>query len=207
MIRLRAFSLFASCFIASAVMANPAQQAFEQFVQTVSAAKGQFSQYTVGPQGKTNLAQTGDFAFARPGQFRWDIREPYAQLVLSDGVNVYQYDPDLSQVSVRAAGAAMGSSPAAILFGKGDMTQAFKVTPLPDQDGLSWFRAVPRQPESGLNQLDIGMRAGNPARLLLLDGFGQTTQIELSNIRAQSSFPPDTFQFKAPPKTDVIKLD
>ena len=188
-------------------MANPAQQAFEQFVQTVSAAKGQFSQYTVGPQGKTNLAQTGDFAFARPGQFRWDIREPYAQLVLSDGVNVFQYDPDLSQVSVRAAGAAMGSSPAAILFGTGDMTQAFEVTPLPDQDGLSWFRAVPRQPESGLNQLDIGMRAGNPARLLLLDGFGQTTQIDLSNIRAQSSFPQDTFQFKAPPKTDVIKLD
>ena len=154
MIRLRAFSLFASCFIASAVMANPAQQAFEQFVQTVSAAKGQFSQYTVGPPG-----------------------------------------------------AAMGSSPAAILFGTGDMTQAFEVTPLPDQDGLSWFRAVPRQPESGLNKLDIGMRAGNPARLLLLDGFGQTTQIDLSNIRAQSSFPPDTFQFKAPPKTDVIKLD
>ena len=93
----------------------------------------------MGPQGKTNLAQTGDFAFARPGQFRWDIREPYAQLVLSDGVNVFQYDPDLSQVSVRAAGAAMGSSPAAILFGTGDMTQAFEVTPLPDQDGLSWF--------------------------------------------------------------------
>jgi outer membrane lipoprotein carrier protein len=207
MIRLRVFSLLASCFIASAVMANPAQQAFEAFVRTVSAAKGQFSQYTVGPQGETNLAQTGDFAFARPGQFRWDIREPYAQLVLSDGVNVYQYDPDLSQVSVRAAGAAMGSSPAAILFGTDGMTQAFEITPLPDQDGLSWFRAVPRQPDSGLNQLDIGMRAGNPARLLLRDGFGQTTQIDLSNIRAQSSFAQGTFQFKAPPNTDVIKLD
>ncbi len=207
MIRLRVFSLLAWCFIASASMANPAQQAFERFVQTVSAAKGQFSQYTVGSQGETNLAQTGDFAFARPGQFRWDIREPYAQLVLSDGVNVYQYDPDLSQVSVRAAGAAMGSSPAAILFGTGDMSQAFEITPLPDQDGLAWFRAVPHQPDSGLNQLDIGMRAGNPARLLLLDGFGQVTQIDLSNIRAQSSFPRDTFEFKAPPNTDVIKLD
>lgn len=207
MFRFHAFSLLASCFIASAALANPAQQAFEQFVQTVSAAKGQFSQYTVGPQGETQLAQTGDFAFARPGQFRWDIRKPYAQLVLSDGINVFQYDPDLSQVSVRAAGAAMGSSPAAILFGTGDINQAFEITPLPDQDGLSWFRAVPRQPDSGLNQLDIGMRAGNPARLLLLDGFGQTTQIDLSNIRAQSSFPSSTFQFQAPPNTDVIRLD
>jgi outer membrane lipoprotein-sorting protein len=42
---------------------------------------------------------------------------------------------------------------------------------------------------------------------LLLDGFGQTTQIDLSNIRAQSSFPAETFRFKAPPNTDVVTLD
>lgn len=207
MIELRALFLVISCFVAGSALASPAQQAFEQFVQNVSAAQGQFTQYTVGPQGETHLAQKGDFAFSRPGQFRWDIREPYAQLVVSDGVSVYQHDPDLNQVSVRAAGAAMGSSPAAILFGTGNMAQAFEVSARPDKDGLTWFRAVPRQPDSGLSQLDIGMRAGNPARLLLLDGFGQTTQIDLSNIRAQSSFPSDTFRFQAPPNTDVVNLD
>lgn len=200
-------ALMVSSLWSGATQANPAQQAFEQFVQTVSAARGQFSQYTVGPEGQTSLAQSGDFSFARPGQFRWDILEPYAQLVLSDGQNVYQYDPDLSQVSVRSAAAAIGSSPAAILFGTSDMAQAFEISSLPDRDGLSWFRATPRQSDSGLNQIDIGMRAGNPARLLLVDGFGQTTQIDLTNIRAQSSFPKDTFQFKAPPNTDVVRLD
>jgi outer membrane lipoprotein carrier protein len=206
MMRAKSF-LLAACLLGSVAMANPAQQAFEQFVQTVPAAKGLFTQYTVGPEGQTSLAQSGDFSFARPGQFRWDIREPYAQLVLSDGLNVYQYDPDLSQVSVRSAAAAMGGSPAAILFGTGDINQAFVVSPLPDSDGLSWFRAVPRQPDSGLSQLDIGMQAGNPARLLLLDGFGQTTRIDLSGIRAQASFPKNTFRFQAPPNTDIVKVD
>lgn len=186
---------------------NRALEAFNRFVQTVSAAKGEFSQYTVGPQGVTALAQSGEFAFARPGKFRWDISKPYAQLVVSNGSSIYQYDPDLNQVSVRTAAAAIGSSPAAILFGTGEIEDAFVISPLPYSDGLSWFRAEPKQPDSGLSQVDIGMQAGNPARLLLLDGFGQTTRIDLSKIRAQSSFTASTFEFEAPPDTDVVRID
>ncbi len=186
---------------------NRALDAFNRFVKIVSAAKGSFSQYTVGPQGETALAQSGDFAFARPDKFRWDIRQPYEQLVMSDGQRIYQYDPDLSQVSVRTAAAAMASSPAAILFGTGEIEAAFDISPLPDRDGLMWFRAEPKQPDAGLSQLDIGMREGNPARLLLLDGFGQTTRIDLSDIRAQSAFPDKTFVFEVPPDTDVVRLD
>jgi len=198
-----------SCLVVSPLAAaeNRALDAFNIFVKTVSAAKGSFSQYTVGPQGETALAQSGEFAFARPGQFRWDIRQPYAQLVVSDGSTIHQYDPDLNQVSVRTAAAAIGSSPAAILFGTGEIEDAFEVSPLPDRDGLTWFRAEPKQPDAGLSQVDIGMQAGRPARLLLLDGFAQTTRIDLFDIRAQSSFPSDTFIFEAPPGTDVVRLD
>lgn len=190
-----------------AAQENSALVSFNRFVQTVSAAKGEFSQYTVGPEGETALAQSGEFAFARPGKFRWDIRKPYSQLVVSDGKSIYQYDPDLSQVSVRTADAAIGSSPAAILFGTGDIKSAFDVSALPDEDGFSWFRAEPKQPDSGLSQVDIGMKEGNPARLLLLDGFGQTTRIDLAKIRAQSSFPASTFEFEAPPDTDIVRID
>ena len=190
-----------------AAQENRALDAFNRFVNIVSAAKGDFSQYTVGPQGETALAQSGDFAFARPGKFRWDIRQPYEQLVMSDGKSIYQYDPDLNQVSIRTAAAAMGSSPAAILFGTGEIEEAFEVSALPDSEGMTWFRAVPRQPDAGLSQLDIGMREGNPTRLLLVDGFGQTTRIDLSGIRAQSAFPAKTFVFEVPPDTDAVRLD
>ena len=179
---------------------------FETFVQTVPAARGTFKQFTVADGGQTSRAQTGTYAFARPGKFRWDTEQPYPQQVASDGKTLYQYDPDLQQLTVRALDQSIGSSPAAILFGQGQLQDAFEVSVLPDADGMSWLRAVPRQPDAGLTQLDIGMQQGRPSRLILVDGFGQTTQVDLLSLRAQSEFGTNAFEIQAPPGTDVIRM-
>lgn len=186
--------------------ANQAIEQFEQFVQTVPAARGTFEQYTVGPDGQTGKAQSGVFAFDRPGKFRWDIQAPYPQQVASDGRTLYQHDPDLQQLTVRALDQSIGSSPAAILFGQGKLGDAFEVSGLPDEDGMAWLRAVPKRPDAGLTQVDIGMRQGRPARLLLVDGFGQTTRVDLLTLRAQSEFGAKEFVIEPPPGTDVIRM-
>ena len=190
----------------SLAMANPAADQFRQFVATFSAATGQFEQYTVTEQGQATKAQSGRFAFERPGKFRWEVEQPYAQLIVSNGKLVFQYDPDLSQATVRPVKQSVGSSPAAILFGDVSIDDAFEIEALPDQDGMEWLRAIPEQPDSGLNRVDIGMFEGKPARLLLRDGFGQTTRIDLSRIRAQSGFTSGTFEFSPPPGTDVVRV-
>lgn len=209
-LRIRRFLATAMLLLLSSfsggVMAADAWQQFREFAATFRAATGKFVQYTVGSQGQTQMAQQGAFSFQRPGQFRWDVQQPYSQLVLSSGKLLYQYDPDLRQVTVRPVGASIGSSPAAILFGDADLEESFRVQAIPDQDGMAWFRAIPHQPDAGLNQLDIGMSQGKPARLLLRDSFGQTTRIDLSDLRAQSEFPAGTFRFDPPPGTDVVKL-
>ena len=188
------------------VLASQAIEQFERFVQTVPAARGTFKQFTVGPDGRTGRAQTGAFAFDRPGKFRWDIETPYPQQVASDGRTLYQHDPDLQQLSIRALDQSIGSSPAAILFGEGKLQDAFDVSDLPDDAGMAWLRAVPKRPDAGLTQVDIGMREGRPARLLLVDGFGQTTQVELLTLRAQSEFGPKEFVIEPPVGTDVVRV-
>lgn len=193
------------------MLAAPAQSAqaieqFEQFVQTVPAARGTFKQFTVTPDGQTSRAQTGVFAFDRPGKFRWDIQTPYPQQVASDGVTLYQHDPDLQQLTLRALDQSIGSSPAAILFGQGQLQSAFDISELPNDDGMVWLRAVPKRPDAGLTQVDIGMREGRPARLLLVDGFGQTTRVDLLTLRAQSEFGANEFVIEPPPDTDVIRM-
>ena len=189
------------------VMANPAIEQFETFVRTVPAAAGTFLQSTVGPDGQPSRQQQGRFSFARPGKFRWDIDKPFVQQVVSDGKTLFQYDPDLLQMTVRALGSSIGSSPAAILFGQGDLDDSFEIKPLPDADGMYWLRATPRQPDSGLSQVDIGLMQGRPARMLLLDGFGQTTRVDLLTIRAQSGFAPGEFKIDPPVGTDVVRIE
>lgn len=177
-----------------------------QFVDKVASATGSFTQQTTGQQGRGKPQQDGQFAFQRPGKFRWDVKQPYEQLVVSDGATVYQYDPDLAQVTQRTVDKSIGASPAAILFGSGSLDASFTISALPDNDGLQWLRAKPRSADAGFTYVDIGFRNDLPARLQLLDSFGQTTRIDLSNIKSNPSLPAAEFKFVPPKGVDVVKM-
>jgi outer membrane lipoprotein carrier protein len=191
---------------APAAWAADARTQLKAFVATVQSAAGSFAQSTLNPQNRPQPPPRGEFAFQRPGKFDWRVTQPYAQRIVSDGKQVFQHDPDLNQVTVRQVDQAIGASPAAILFGSGNLEQAFDVTLLPDRDGLQWLRAKPRTGDAGFAQVDIGMKDISPARIELLDAFGQTTRVELSNIQPNPALPPAAFQFTPPPGADVVKM-
>jgi outer membrane lipoprotein carrier protein len=189
-----------------AAIAADAQTQLKSFVANVNSATGKFTQATTGAQGATQRAQRGEFAFQRPGKFKWAVKQPYEQLVVSDGQQLFQYDPDLAQVTVRQVDQAIGTSPAAILFGSGNLEEAFEVAPLPARDGLEWLRAKPRSADAGFAQVDIGMQNNLPARVELLDSFGQTTRVDLSDIHSNPSLPGSEFSFTPPSGVDVVKM-
>ncbi len=177
-----------------------------QFVAKVASATGAFTQQTLSSQGQSKPPQSGVFSFQRPGHFKWQVQKPYAQLIVSDGTKVLQYDPDLSQVTERTVDKAIGASPAAILFGSGSLDDAFIVSAQPDRDGLQWLRAVPRDTGAEFAYADIGFKNDMPARLELKDSFGQTTRIDLSHIVANPKLPANEFKFVPPKGTDVVKM-
>ncbi len=194
------------CLSSQALYAQSASDQLRSFVQAVQSATGNFSQFTVGPQGQTKPAQTGRFSFRRPGQFNWEVLKPYAQQIVSDGQQIYQYDPDLNQVSVRKVDQAIGASPAAILFGSGALDQAFNVSVRPDKDGLAWLRAIPRTGDAGFVHVDIGFQDGLPAHVVLLDAFGQTTHVKLSGLLRNPGLGAEAFKFVPPQGADVVRM-
>jgi outer membrane lipoprotein carrier protein len=201
---LTCFLVFSNSIVWAAAPTSIEQ--LKSFGVQVTAAEGTFTQRTLGAQGQTAPDQAGTFIFERPGRFLWQVTQPYEQLILTDGKDLYQYDPDLSQVTVRSVGNSLGDSPAAVLFGNGQIDDLFTLSPLPDQEGLAWLRAVPKQPDSGLRQIDMGLRDGLPVKLLLKDGFGQMTQVDITTLKPKTSLPADTFKFELPPHTDLVRL-
>lgn len=178
-----------------------------QFIQNVTSATGQFSQNTVTDNGQeAGGGQHGTFSFERPGKFKWNVAQPYEQLTLSDGKHLYQYDPDLAQVIVRSIDESVGTSPAAILFGSGQLDDSFTVSALPESDGLSWLRAEPRSPDAGFAHVDIAFQNAMPVRLLLLDSFGQTSRIDLKNMVPNPALASDEFIFTPPDGVDVVEM-
>ena len=187
-------------------MAADARTQLQQFVADVQSATGNFTQQVADDSGQLRPAQEGEFAFERPGKFRWETLRPYAQLVVSDGNVLRQYDPDLAQVTERPVGDSIGASPAAILFGSGSLEEAFELSSLPNRDGLVWLRAKPRSGAAGFAYVDIGFSEGMPRRLELLDSFGQTTRIGLSDIAANPKLASDIFDFEVPADVDVVRM-
>lgn len=192
--------------VTAVAWADTASIQLRSFVKNVQAATGDFSQQVFGAQGEPQAMQQGEFAFHRQGQFRWEVLQPYEQLVLSDGQFVYQYDPDLLQVTQRNVDEAIGTSPAAILFGSRRIDDAFNLTDLPEKEGMQWLRAQPRSSDAGFEYVDIGFKDSLPARLELRDTFGQTTRIELDNIQSQDSIPAERFHFVVPEEVDLVRM-
>lgn len=182
-----------------------AKQQLRDFVKNIKSATGQFAQQNSGSvQGQNS--QSGTFSFERPGKFVWNITKPYEQKIISDGQKVYQYDPDLAQVTIRNTQDSLGASPASILFGNSDLDDSFTVEVLPESDGMVWLRATPKVADQGMNYMDIAFANNLPAELRIRDSFGQTTIIKLRSFNANAKIPASEFSFTAPAGVDVVNM-
>ncbi|MGB7301697.1 MAG: outer membrane lipoprotein carrier protein LolA [Burkholderiaceae bacterium] len=174
-----------------------------KFVLVTKAATGRFSQQMDG--GKPADASQGRFAFARPGRFRWEVTDPYPQLLVADGQDVYFHDPDLNQVTVRPMAGALGATPAAILFGTGELDDSFELTDLGLVDGANWLQATPKVREAGFEQIRIGFQDNIPVAMEVLDAFNRTTRFVFSDMVRNPILAASEFEFSIPEGADVVR--
>ncbi|QYF93714.1 outer membrane lipoprotein chaperone LolA [Massilia sp. PAMC28688] len=180
---------------------------FKSFVAGTKAARGEFTQHQVKKSntGKAVQPSTGTFVFARPGKFIWTYVKPYEQLLQADGDQLYIYDKDLNQVTVKKLGDALGSSPAAILFGSNDLEKNFALTDAGARGGMEWLNATPKAKDSQFQQISIGMKNGAPAAMELRDAFGQTSILTFTKFERNPALGAEQFKFVVPKGADVFK--
>lgn len=175
-----------------------------QFVDHAKSAQGEFEQTVTSASGRKPQQASGTFVFSRPGKFRWSYDKPYAQLLVSDGDKLWSWDRDLNQVTVKRLGDALGSTPAAILAGSGDLDRDFDLKEAGSSAGLDWVLATPKQAETSFASIRLGLSGGQLKRMELQDNFGQTTLIVFTSLVANARPDPSLFRFLPPPGADVI---
>ena len=199
---------------AGAADADPANglAQLRSFVEGTRAAQGEFTQRTQRTPGGDGSAAagagrsaSGRFAFARPGRFRWEVLRPEEQLIVSDGKQVWFYDRDLEQVTIRPMGDAIGASPAAILFGSDAIERDFAVRDAGVRDGVGWIEATPHRRDAGFELIRIGLRNGLPVAMEIRDAFGQQTRLSFESVRRDPQPDLNRFRFVPPPGVDVLR--
>jgi len=195
----------AAAMLALSITASAsALEQFKTFVSGTKSAKGEFSQQQVRSNpGKVAPVSTGTFVFARPGKFVWTYQKPYEQLLQADGDTLYIFDKDLNQVTTRKLGSALGSSPAAILFGSNDLEKNFTLSEAGTRDGLEWLDAKPKNKDTSFEQISIGLKNGVPEAMDLKDTFGQTSKLRFTNFQRNPALAANFFKFEVPKGADV----
>lgn len=189
---------------ASAAAHADAVDTLREFVREAKTGRAAFTQTVSSPDGAKKRSSSGRFEFARPDRFRFAYAKPFEQLIVGDGQKVWLYDADLNQVSVRPMEGALGATPAALLAGTA-LERDFNLSVQPSAQGLDWALAVPKQKDGAFQSLKVGFRGKVLAAVEIVDGFGQRSLLEFSEVQTNVPLADGTFRFTAPKDASVLK--
>lgn len=174
------------------------------FYEQTKSVRANFHQVVTDKQGRKVQEVDGEMQLLRPNKFRWDYRKPYEQQIISDGNQVWLYDTELAQVTVRSLNQSIGSSPAALLAGGADIEKAFKLVNASRKDKLDWVNAIPKDKESGFEKILMGFQDNKIQEMALIDSFGHTTKIVFTQIEVNPALEAKNFLFQPPKGVDVV---
>lgn len=165
------------------------------FEQKVIAKKHQVSQ------------SSGVMALLRPGRFRWETKEPMAQLIIADGKKLWVYDVELEQVTVKKQERGMEGAAALFLSEyneKDALSRDFKVTQSKQAEEES-FDLHAKSKKANFQHVKLIFKQNILNGIELFDQLGQHTEVKLTNAKINSELALTLFKFIPPTGVDVIK--
>lgn len=179
-------------------------QALVTRLASLTSFAAEFQQITLDGRGNHVQAVQGEVAVKRPGLLRWHTQPPLEQLIVSDGQQMWLYDPDLEQVTVQTLDQRITQTPALLLSGKVEDIQSSYQVSLNQANGLSVFTLVPVDPESLFEQIKLTFNDEHLSQMHITDSLGQRSSFEFINAQVNPELAPTLFQFTPPAGVDVI---
>jgi outer membrane lipoprotein carrier protein len=204
---MRAFAFFVVTLFFG-VPAFAAGTPLDSFLEGLKTLRASFTQVVVDSGGRVVERSKGALVVQRPGKFRWET-SPQAgqgteQLLVADGRNVWFYDRELEQVTVKPADAALSATPAMLLSSTGDLREKFTVTAAPARDGMEWVLVEPKAAEADFRQALLGFGKSGLGRMIVEDKLGQTATVTFERVSRNGEVKPDEVSFVPPAGVDVI---
>jgi outer membrane lipoprotein carrier protein len=190
--------------VAEEVTADEGAQLVAAFVNDIATLQGRFEQSLVDADGEVLERTSGTLQIQRPGQFRWTYLEPYEQQLVADGLNIWSYDVDLAQVTVKPQQQALANTPALLLGGSEDALEQFNNDGSYVEAGTTWVKLSPKNTDSGFLKVELGFKRERLYRMVFFDNLQQTTLVALHDVAINVPFEPGAFVFDVPAGVDVV---
>ncbi len=198
--------LCSSSFVYSDDTGMPDARLLTEYLSATDNITSNFVQHT--HDGNQSLLQTqkGRLSLSRPNKFKWESEAPYEQALVSNGETLWQYDPDLEQVTVQKLDNRLSSTPVLLLSGNSEyVSKEYDVYSEKLQDEMH-FVLIPKRNDALFDRLRLEFSQDKSLkRMVIKDEVGQKTVITLSNTQRLKTIDASIYEFKVPEGTDVIK--
>jgi outer membrane lipoprotein carrier protein len=181
--------------------------ALDRYLDGLTTLRAKFSQVVVDAAGKQLETGEGSLLVRRPGRFRWEYTPSGAgaQLLVADGTNLWFYDRELQQATVKPAAAALTATPVMLLSGSAaDLRAAFTVNAAGERDALEWVLVKPRSATAEFSSAELGFRGEKLVRLVIHDRLNQTDTLDFSDSARGARVTDAELNFTPPAGVDVI---
>lgn len=188
----------------SAPAAAAGKGQLDAFLSGLESMRADFIQSLLDSEDSVLEESEGVIYVQRPGRFRLEYQTPYEQLYVADGDNVWMYDKDLVQVTVRPQGDALSSTPALLLSSTEPLENNFRINELGEHAGFVWLELRPRGEDANFEYIRLALESGSLRAMEMVDSFGQTTRIYFKNLERNPTLDAGKFSFDPPPGVDVV---
>lgn len=191
----------------SAVMASDVEDLSAK-LQSHQRLSAKFQQYSLGEGSAREEVSEGVLWLEGSEKFRWETKKPFPQVIVSDGISLWVYDPDLEQVTRRPLGEGEVMTPARVLGGSLSQLQSYFDVALIDAGASNTlYELKPLQADQAeFKRLRMLFTEDRLAELLIEDTLGQRSLIMLTDITFPESFDATFFQFEPPIGVDLIEV-
>ncbi|MCX7544662.1 outer membrane lipoprotein chaperone LolA [Marinicella gelatinilytica] len=182
---------------------NKAQDILSELRQDLSALQAEFKQYELSQDGHADDKNSGTVWMQAPDFFKWHYKEPFEQLIVADGEQVWVYDEDLQQVTVKPQNNNL--NPIYVIINEELSTRYYHIAYEGEQQDLSWVKLTPKETSDEVKSVMLGIKNKQLHRIHVNNQLDQTLVFEFSDLKRNPTLSKDTFQFTPPEGVDVVE--
>ena len=199
-----ALTLAATGALAQSSVDDLGEKLVNDFLTDVITLDGRFEQSLIDAEGTIVERTSGTLEIERPMRFRWSYSEPYEQWLVADGLNIWSYDLDLEQVTVKPQAEALANTPALLLGGSESALEQFDFGGTTLEEVTTWVRLEPKDKNSGFNRVELGFIDNELRRMVFFDNLEQTTLVSLYDVTLNEPIDAGRFAFVVPDDVDLV---
>ncbi|GKT11173.1 MAG: outer membrane lipoprotein carrier protein [Thiomicrorhabdus sp.] len=180
-----------------------AEHALQDYVNNLKTFSAHFEQTQPDDTMFVMNKSSGYFELNRPGQLVWKYFKPTPQKIVVDGINLWVFDEDLDQVTVRPIEDVKADIPLSWLLYSESIESKFDIIDVGERSGMSWYNLSPKR-ATYFQSIEVGLKGGELTEVWMYQSPENITKVRFSEVQSNHIIPLKNFRFELPEGVDLV---